>query len=247
MADKPPEKNVKLQPIYRHDPIGQYLETVVTGQVQLDSEHGEEAIKDFRQHVVRVLTHHPCRGCPSLVMAELPPTPADAPRDTPTYIYGRQNPPPQTHTAESYADYNYDGHKPFCTARVTVHRHPIAHIITAVHFVETWHRCPLYGISSVNEGLDHIERRLQTLTSHIMRLEKRLPPEDNPDPDESGSRILDIPSAEPALPEDEMPKPDELPKPPEVKIIRPAPRPNPKSTKPRNGLEDKKKPPEPNA
>jgi len=232
MADK---KDIRHQPIYRHDPIGEYLEAVSSGQLQLEVDGiagshldvAEKEIEEFRKHVLSVLTQHPCRGCPNLTMADTPPFPADANRGAPTVVFGRQNSTGgQLTTVEEYAAYNYEGQKPFCTARVTVKRHPTVQTITAVQYMETWHRCPLFGVSSVNEALDSMERRIQTLTSQLRKLEKLVPSSLLADPPEdSGSRIMDIPSAEPVLPGDEETG---------IKVIRPMPTKTPPE---KNGLE----------
>jgi len=232
----PPRRGHFLEPVFAHDPIGEYLKRIDRGEVRVSAAvpagsaaDVEQTMEMIRQQIIDLLTEHPCRGCPHLMLADLP-QPAPKPSVDPQnrFTFGNADTEyPYRKAVGEYAAYNYIGKHPFCRAHITVSRDPYSLVITDVRYGETWHRCPLYGVLSVNQVLADHDRSIDSLADRISKLEvsaletavtdistlvkpgldKDTAPEE---PDAAPDESTDGPeAAEPDKPHDERPDHDE--------------------------------------
>jgi len=122
------------------------------------------------------LLHHPCRGCPHLYVAYTPdqyaptkPNPSPSSPNGPKYDNSTViNVNMPAYSRDPQEKLGYVMPKPLCLAFPKDTQRNRSTGQTFIDYKETWNRCPLYGVKSINEVIETFNKRLEELENKFI-------------------------------------------------------------------------------
>lgn len=164
------ERLAKFTKLFAYDPVADFFKLG-----QRDSTVDPNSPPD-----ALALVNHPCRGCPHLLLAYTNNPTHNVVETTPSSKPGMysnansMNCVASTIRPQPTADvYRSTLPSPLCSAQCDSHKNPNTGEIS-IKYKETWHRCPMYGITYVNDYIVSMQNKIAHLEDQIRLVYKRI-------------------------------------------------------------------------